>query len=404
MYIIVGQGIAGATAAAELRKQDRQSPVTVITNEHDYLYNRIDLPDIIAGKYKSSETLLKRAEDFDCLGINCVMGEKVTAVLPAQKTVEVSSGQRFQYHKLLLATGSLPVMPPIVGSTTAGVYSLWTMRQAEEIIDAASKARRVVVIGAGLIGLKTALALKKRGLKVTVVEKLQRMLPRQLDDEASEILSDRLRDMGIEILVNAGVEGIAAINGSVSSVQLDNGSLPADMVIMSIGVTPNIKLAVSAGIRTGRGIIANEFLQTSMPDIYAAGDAAETFDSVTGASAVPATWPVAVEQGRIAACNMAGRKEKYHGSLAMNAVEVGGIPLVSIGDIAGRPGDSVLADRRGDKYRKVVIRDNVLRGVLFMGDIRQAGVIGALISRRARLENYEKLISPYFSFADLIAE
>jgi NAD(P)H-nitrite reductase large subunit len=295
-------------------------------------------------------------------------------------------------------------MPPIVGSTAAGVYSLWTMRQAEEIIDAASKARSVVVIGAGLIGLKTALALKKRGLKVTVVEKLQRVLPRQLDDAASEILCDRLRDMGIEILVNAGVEGIAAINGAVSGVQLDNGSLPADMVIMSIGVTPNIELAVSAGIRIGQGIIVNEFLQTSMPDIYAAGDAAETFDSVTGASTVPATWPVAVEQGRIAACNMGGRKEIYDGSFAMNAVEVGGIPLVSIGDIAGRPGDYVLADRRGDKYRKVVIRDNVLRGVLFMGDIRQAGVIGALISSRARLGNYEKLISPYFSFADLIAE
>jgi nitrite reductase (NADH) large subunit len=403
VYIIIGQGIAGATAAVELRKQDRQTPVTVITNEHEYLYSRIDLPDIIAGKYTPSEATLKRAEDFDCLGITCVMGEKVTAVLPRQKTVEVLSGKKLQYHKLLLATGSLPVLPSIFDSTQAGVYSLWTMLQAEKIIESASRASKVVVVGAGLIGLKTALALRKRGLEVTVVEKLQRVLPRQLDDAASEMLIDRLREMGLEIMVNAGVEGIAAVKGTVSGLHLVNGFLGADMVIVAIGVKPNIELAVSAGIHTERGIIVNEFQQTSIPDIYAAGDVAETFDRLTGDSTVSSTWPVAVEHGRIAACNMAGRKETYDGSCAMNAVEIAGIPMVSIGDIDGRTDDCVLIDRRGDAYRKVVIRDNVVRGALFMGDIRQAGVIGALVSRRVELRTAEKLISPYFSFADLIA-
>lgn len=403
MYVIVGQGIAGATAAAELRKQDPQTPVTVISNEPDYLYSRIDLPDIIAGKYAPSEATLKGAEDFSNLGISCVMAEEVAALLPAENTVQMSSGKKFQYRKLLLATGSLPVLPSICGATLAEVYSLWTMQQAEKIIQAASTARKALIVGAGLIGLKVALALKKRGLEVTVVEKLERILPHQLDAEASGMLVNRLRDIGVEVLLNVAVQDIASIDGTVRGLRLPDGYLAADMVVMAIGVRPNISLAVSAGIRTGSGIIVNEFQQTSVPNIYAAGDAAETFDRLTGDSTVPGTWPVAVEQGRIAACNMAGRKEPYGGSFAMNAVEVGGFPMVSLGDIENRADDCVLVDRGSDTYRKVVIRDNVVRGVLLVGDIRQAGVLGSLISRHIDLRIEEKLLSPYFSIADFIA-
>jgi nitrite reductase (NADH) large subunit len=403
MYIIIGQGIAGATAANTLRKRDPQTPVTVITNECDYLYSRIDLPDVIAGKFEPAASILRTAEDFTNAGITCIMGEQVFAVLPAQKTVELVSGKHLQYHKLLLATGSLPVMPPVEGAGSPGVYNLWTMRQAKEIIDAAGKARSAVVVGAGLIGLKTALALKARGLQVTVVEKLPQVLPRQLDQESSDMLADSVRNKGVEVLVNTSVEKIAADKGVVSGVNAGGRIIPAEMVIMAIGVRPNMELAVAAGIKTGRGVTVNEFQQTSDQDIYAAGDVAETVDSLTGDLTIPAIWPVAVEQGRIAASNMAGYKETYDGTVAMNAVEIGGMPLVSIGDIEGRSGDDILAVRKNGSYRKVVIRDKKVRGVLFLGDIRQAGVIGRLISRRVETTEVEKLISSHFSFADLIA-
>jgi nitrite reductase (NADH) large subunit len=403
MYIIIGQGIAGATAANTLIKLAPHTPVTVITNEHDYLYSRIDLPDIIAGKHEPAASTLQKAEDFASAGITCIMGEKVSAVVPSQKTVELESGKRLRYDKLLLATGSLPLVPSLPGVASPGVYSLWTMQQAKEIIDAAGKARRAVVVGAGLIGLKTALALHARGLQVTVVEKLPRVLPRQLDDASSNMLADCVREKGVEVLVNTGVDGIAVSNGVVSGVNTAGNVIPADLVIMAIGVKPSMELAVAAGLNTGRGITVNEFQQTSQIDIYAAGDVAEIVDSLTGELTIPALWPVAVEQGRIAASNMIGQKELYDGTMAMNAVEIGGMPLISIGDIEGRPGDDVLVAQQGVVYRKVVVRNNKVRGVLCLGDIRQAGVIGRLIARRVEISEIERLISPHFNYADLIA-
>lgn len=404
MHIIIGQGIAGATAANTLRKLDPENPVTIITDEVDYLYSRVDLPDIIAGKHEPAEAGLQNAEDLAAAGINCLMGERVTAVAPAQKTVDIASGGRLKYDKLLIATGSLPVIPALSNSDSRGVYSLWTMRQAQAIITAARAARNAVVVGAGLIGLKTALALRARGLHVTVVEKLPRVMPRQLDDAASEMLADRLRTSGVAIRVNTGVDGITAANGMVHGVEVGGGVTPADMVIMAIGVKPNIGLAVAAGISTGHGITVDEFQQTSVPDIYAAGDAAETIDNMTGKLTVPAIWPVAVEQGRTAAYNMAGQKKAYNGRIvAMNAVEIAGMPLVSLGDIEGQPGDDILVAHRHDAYRKVVMRDKTVRGVLCVGEIRQAGVLGALISRQADIEEIERLVSPFFNFADLIA-
>lgn len=403
MYIIIGQGISGATAAETLRKLDPRTPVTVITDERDYVYSRIDLPDIIAGKYAPPAATLRTAEDFAGAGIECIMGETATTLLRDEKSVVLSSGKRLQYQQLLLATGSLPVLPPIPGAGTPSVYSLWTLHQTGEIIGAAGKARSAVVVGAGLIGLKTALALKKRGLNVTVIEKLPRVLPRQLDEESSGMVAESVQSRGLELLVNTGVDAIVADNGVVSGVNAGGRVIPADMVIMAIGVKPNIALAVAAGIETGRGITVNEFQQTSDPDIYAAGDAAETIDPLSGDRTIPAIWPVAVEQGRIAASNMAGYRAACDGMVAMNAVEVAGMPLVSIGDIEGRTEDEVLTARKNGSYRKVVIRDGKIRGVLFLGEIRQAGVIGRLISRRVETAEVERLLSPHFSFADLIA-
>ncbi len=403
MYIVIGQGIAGSTAATMLRKQDPHTPVAVITNELHYVYSRIDLPDIIAGKYEPAASVLRTAEDFAKAGIECLMGETAVALLRDEKAVLLSSGRRFQYDKLLLATGSLPVVPPVPGAGAPGVYSLWTLQQAGEIFDATGKARSAVVVGAGLIGLKTALALKKRGLNVTVIEKLPRLLPRQLDDEASDMLAESVREEGVEILVGMGVDAISVDSGAVSGVNAGGRVFPADLVVMAIGVKPNIGLAVAAGIETGRGITVDEFQRTSDPDVYAAGDAAETLDPLTGDRTIPASWPVAVAQGRIAASSMAGGRATYDGMVAMNAVEIGGMPLVSIGDIEGRTGDEVLVERRNGAYRKVVIRDGKIRGVLFLGEIRQAGVIGSLISRRVEIAEVERLTSPHFSYADLIA-
>ena len=319
-----------------------------------------------------------------------------------EKTVELTSGVRLRYDKLLVATGSEPVVPSFPGMEARGVYLLWTLDQAREIVQATQTARTAVVIGAGLIGLKAALALRKHGLEVAVVEKMPRIMPQQLDETAAGILTEKIVGLGVRVFTEAQVNALETVDGKVSRVLSDQGSLAANMVIVAVGVRPNVVLAREAGLAVQRGIVTNEYLETSFPDIYAAGDVAEITDLLTGKSVVPAIWPAAVDQGRIAALNMAGERIAYDGATAMNSVEIAGIPLISVGDISAGTGDHVLSARSGDSYRKIVLHGNKARGVLFMNDIRQAGVVVNLVLRQAEVNEMD-LLSPTFSFASVMA-
>ena len=276
------------------------------------------------------------------------------------------------------------------------------MTQTREIAQAAQSARSAVVIGAGLIGLKSALALAERGLEVTVVEKLSRVMPRQLDDTAANVIADAVCGKGVALMLGTEVKAITMRDGAVTGVELEGRDLACDMVLMAVGVKPNVELAQAAGIEVGRGIIVDASQQTSVADIYAAGDAAETIDPLTGKRVVPAIWPVAVEQGEVAACNMTGGQAEFKGGVAMNAIEIAGVPLVSIGDFEGETGDEVLTSGAGTSYRKLVLRGSRVRGVLCLGDIRQAGVIGSQVLRQAEVNDASSLISPHFNFASLV--
>ncbi len=402
MHIIIGQGAAGASAARMLKRLDPVAPVTMITDEPDYFYSRIDLPDIIAGKLEAAESELQGPDAFRELGIVCRMNQAVAAIHPGEKSVELASGERLPYCKLLLATGSLPIMPSLPGSQAKGVYVLWTMAQSREIALAAQSARRAVVIGAGLIGLKSALALTARGLEVTVVEKLSRVMPRQLDEVAAGRIADAVGAKGIRLLLGTEVKAIAIANGAVAGVQLEGRELGCDMVLMAVGVKPNVQLARAARIEVGRGITVDPRQQTSAADVYAAGDVAETIDPLTGNRVVPAIWPVAVEQGEVAACNMMGTEAEFKGGVAMNAIEIAGIPLVSVGDFEGEPGDEVFASSTETSYRKLVLRGGRLRGVLCLGDIRQAGVIASQVLTQAEVKDASSMISTHFNYACLV--
>ena len=402
MYVIIGQGAAGTAAANTLRRLDGKKAITVITRETDYFYSRVDLPDIIAGYSPPSAAVLQTQERFAELGITCRMGETVTAIMPDKKIVRLAGGECLEYERLLVATGSAPVLPPIAGLEAKGVYTLWTMAQAEAIIRAAARARAAVVIGAGLIGVKTALALAARGLTVRLVEKLPRVLPRQVDAAAAEIVARRIAEKGVAVMTGAVVEGIVTEDGAITGVKVAGQTLACELAVVAVGVRPDAGLAAQAGLKVRRGIVVDRFLQTSLPNIYAAGDVAEVPD-LTGGYSIPALWPVAVEQGQVAARNMAGRKTAYTPVPAMNAVEVAGLPLIAVGDVEGGPGDDILVAARGDNYKKLVIRDKIVRGVLCLGDIRQAGVLGGLVFRQAEVRSAERLLAPDFGFVDVLA-
>lgn len=401
MYVIIGQGVAGTTAANALRRLDHGAPITVVTAEQDSFYSRIDLPDIIEGKVLPAAAELQSVAQFETLGITCAMGKTVAAIRPADKTVEFASGECLAYDKLLLATGSVSAMPNLPGINAAGIASLWTMADARRIVAAAGAARSVVVVGAGLIGIKTALALAARGLAVTIVEKLPRLMPRQLDDAASSILAGRIK--GIDLRLGAELTGILTERGEVRGMAVDDRTIAADILIMAIGVRPNVALAGEAGLTVSRGIVVDAQQRTSIADVYAAGDVAESVDRLTGESVVPATWPVAAEQGRVAAANMAGQPATFDGSMAMNSVDIAGLPLVSVGEIDAREGDAELVSTSSGSYKKLIFRGSRLRGFICLGDIRQAGVLGRILWRQLEVRDAERLLSPAFSFRDLMA-
>jgi len=402
MYVIIGQGAAGTSAANTLRSLDSKVPITVITNELDYFYSRIDLPDILSGKYSPQDSIRQTPEEFAEKSIACRMGETVQEILAEEKVILLASGEKIPYDKLLIATGSLPVVPPLKGSDASGVHVLWTMEQARIMIDAAAEAKSAVVVGAGLIGLKAALALRKLGLEVMVVEKLPYILPRQLDETAARIIEKQIQAKGIDLRTGTSVEEIEVCAGKIVGVRLLNEIVACDLIVMAVGVKPNTALAASAGIKVERGIVIDEYLRTSIPDIYAAGDVAEVFDSGSEAYVVPAIWPVAVEHGQLAAWNMLGFSKPFVFTAAMNSVEIAGVPFISVGDIEGGSQDQILIKHQDTNYKKVVMRGKIVRGVLFLGNICQAGVLANLVIRQTESE-IDKPLSSAFSFADLLA-
>lgn len=396
MYVIIGQGAAGAAAANELKQLKNEAIVTIVSNEQEGFYSRIDLPDIISGKREGQDALLQTPLQFRNKGVHCLTGEQVIRISPDDHSVELTAGRRLYYDKLLLATGARPVLPRLPGMEAAGVFTLWTMEQAEAILLAAARAKAAVVIGAGLIGIKTALALHQRGLRVTIIEQMDRVLPQQLDEAGAAILEAAIREEGVELLTNTRMNAVETSGGRVAGIRAGTRLIACDMVVCAIGVRPDMDLARTAGLVLGAGIVTDEFLQTSQADIYAAGDAAEVID-VFGQQTMSAGWPAAVEQGIIAARNMAGVQTQYPGYLNQNSVEIAGIPLVSAGTIHARDGEEILCWQNGNTYRKLVLNNNRLQGFLLLGDIREAGVLaGVLTSQRPILPgnsfHYAKLL------------
>ena len=403
MVIIIGQGAAGTHAAMELRRLDPEAAVTILTNESDSFYSRIDLPAVVAGSLSAADCGLKTLDEFKAAGIICRTGVTATVIRPQEKIVELSDGEQLPFHKLLIASGSVPVKPPIPGVDLPGIHVLWTLEQARRLADEAGWSRHAVVVGAGLIGLKTALALAKRGLSVHVVECMDRILPKQLDREAAQIVTDALTARGVQVLTKVCVESFEpGEDGRVSLAILSTGSIPCDLAVVASGVRPNIDIAKAAGLEVRRGIVADACLRTSAPAIWAAGDVAEVADLLSGEPIVPAAWPVAVSQGIAAARNMAGAGVTWEPTAAMNSVEVAGVPIVSVGTLEVAPGDQVLSCRHGEHYRRIVMRDGKVRGVICIGDIRSAGVLSGLVTRGIPCGDPEALLSPRLCMGDLI--
>ena len=390
-YCIVGNGVAAVSAVESLREVDPQGPVTLISDEPYPFYSRPLISYLVAGEVGEERLWLRPADFYERLGVETMLGLRVERVEAAERRVHLGDGSTVGYDRLLLACGGRAIVPAIEGREAPGVFTFTTLDEARRL-DAyleERRPRRAAVLGAGLIGLKTAEALIARGLEVTLVELADRVLSATLDGRASDLIREGLARVGARVLTGTTITHIEADDVGVREVLLAQGDpVPADLVVLAIGVRPAIEPLRESGIDCGRGVLVDEHLQTSVEGVFAAGDVVEGYDITLEAPRVVATWVNAARQGRVAGANLAGAEETFEGSLAMNAVEVAGVATVSVGLTTAGPeeaeGLEVLEefDPQARHYRKVLIREDRIVGGIFVGDIDRAGIFTGLIRTR----------------------
>jgi len=292
--VIIGSGVAGVTAARTIRENDPKANISVYTNENHLYYPRPRLYEVLSGEAKPREIYMFSEEWYEKRRIKVHLNKKVLSIETARKELLLEDRSRVKYDKLLLANGAHPFVPPIKGVEKTGVFSLRSIKDALTIKEYTKKTRKAIIIGGGLLGLEFAASLRKLGQQVEVVEIFPRLLPRQLDQDGATILKDRIERRGINIVLGVKTEEILG-KKMVSGILLNNGKEFSDnLVLISAGVRSNTDLAIEAGIRVDKGVVVDEYLQTSVNDVYAAGDIAEFDGRVYG------IIPAAMEQAKIA--------------------------------------------------------------------------------------------------------
>lgn len=386
-YVIAGAGPAGVIAAETLRRLDGEAGITLVGAEVEAPYSRMALPYLLAGKVGEDGTHLRHGEGhYEKLGIE-VRQDRLAGISVAEKSVSLASGASLGYDKLLIATGAHTLKPPIEGVDLPGIENCWTLDDARRIMARAKPGARVVLMGAGFIGCIVLEALAARKVELTVVEMADRMLARMMDDTGAGMLERWCEKHGVRVLTGTRASAIEQA-GDALRLSLEGAEpIEADLVVCATGVAPNIDFLEGSGIETAGGILVDHHLETSVEDIYAAGDVAQGPDFSTGEQAVHAIQTTASEHARIAARNMAGAHTHFKGSLAMNVLNTLGLVSSSFGLWMGTEGgDTARAvDTDAFRYLRLDFDGDVVVGALALGLTQHVGVVRGLVQTRVRL-------------------
>ena len=368
--VIVGNGMAAARLVDELAKVALgRYAIAVIGDEPRLAYNRVLLSSVLAGETASHDIELKPASWWRDRGVTLKYGCAVTEVDVGRRELKIANEESVTFSRLVLATGSTPLRLNVPGAELAGVNTFRDSRDVDLLLTLAAQKKRVVVVGGGLLGLEAAYGLAKAGAPVTLIHLMDRLMERQLDAPAGELLKSLVERKGIEVVLNANT---ARIHGKirVEGVELTDGRrIDVDAVIFAAGIRPNIALARDAGIAVNRGIVVDDHLQTGAPDIFALGECAEHRGICYG------LVEPAYEQGRVLAQHLAGRTSAaYGGSVVATNLKVSGVSVFSAGDFLGKEGSEaiVLSDVRRGTYKKLVISEGRLTGAVLVGDVADA--------------------------------
>ena len=388
--VIIGNGIAGFSAAAAARRLSPESEIVMTSAEEEALYSPCVLPDYISGKINRARTQVKSFEDYARLRVETHLGRVVERVDTEAGRIWLDSEKSLAFERLILALGSRAVE---FGAHKSGTFVVKNLRNADALIG--HQGRKAVVAGSGAIGIEVAIALKKRGYEVQILEALSTILPLGLDRKASNRIQDVLRQNGIGVALN---EKAAVVVGEkrVEGLKTDRSELKCDTIVWAIGMRPNVGIAKAAGIRLGPkgGIEVNSRMETSAPGVYACGDCIETNDLISGKTSLNLFWHNANRQGRVAGCNSVGFPSDYLGSenmlnldvlgrhvvgfgLTVSALKAGGIDPASI---------SVIEDEKENTYSRLVFAENRCVGAQFINPGREVGLIWGLARQRKPLD------------------
>lgn len=408
MITIIGNSVAAVGAIEAIRKVDKEIDIVVISKEPYVAYGRPVISDFLKGKAKEEKLFSYRRSNFyQNNKIDFVLNEEIIKVDTGKKLLLSASDKTYPYEKLLIATGGVPFIPPIKGADLKNVYTFTTLDDAKNLLQISKSVKKAVVIGGGLIGLKAAEGLHAQGVKVSVIELMDRILSLAFDKVSGNIVENRMQDVGIDVFTESNTEEILDDgNGNACGVRLKGGRIiESDIVVIAIGVVPNISFLKDSGIAINRGILVDEKMETSVKGVYAAGDVAMAKDFFSANQRLLPIWPDAYKQGRVAGYNMVGVERIYEGGLAMNSIELFGISTISTGNISPTEEDYevlVKVDEKRWRYRKIVLKDNRIVGFVFVGEVDRAGILTGLIKDKTDVSVFkDKLLKSDFGFIDM---
>lgn len=383
--VIIGNGITAISAIKAIREADSDSEIYLIGEEKFYPYNRIRLSKSMLDDIEENKILLQKREWYEENNVKLLTNTKVVSVDIDKQEVLLSDSSRINYDKLLIASGASNRTPPIDGIDKHGVHTIRTLNDVLELKDDLVKVEQIIIIGGGIQGLETAWILHKNGKKVIIIELLPRLMPRELDSKASKILEDIITNKGIDIVTNASINQITGESKAEGVLVGETSQFKGDMIVYSTGVSPNIDFISDTKIKTARGIIINNKMETNVENIYAAGDVGEYKDRVSG------LWNIAIAQGKTAGGNIVGKDSIYEEITPVVTLNAFDISLFSMGCIDENNSTRVLVDEntKGNEYKKIFIKDNKVVGAIVIGDTRKSPLLKTAIEKEVPLDDLD---------------
>lgn len=383
-YLIIGNGIAALAAAREIRKNDEEGSITMITNESSHTYYRVKLTEYLSKDFNDEELLVSKKEWYDDKNVEVNLSKIVENIDFENHKLRLDDSQEIEYEKLLIATGSRPFIPPINGKFKEGVFALRTLKDLHYIKDYLKNCNDVSLIGGGLLGLEAAWSLKQLGKTVSIIEFAPYLLPRQLDKEIADKLAKRLSKAGFEIFLDSQTEEILG-EGKVTGVKLNGErNIKVDAVLVSSGIRPNLDLVRDTEIEHDKGIKVSNNMKTNINNVYAAGDVVEIDGMVLG------LWTSGNEQGKVAGANMAGQMLEYNQPKLFAALQIGDIQLFSVGVINDFDRTYEAKDDEREVHHKIFAKEGKIVGAILFGDLKEMNNIKNAVISKVDVDEYIK--------------